>query len=114
VRRGLEVLLDSWGAAVQSFDGVAACEAWLREAAADAPPPALLIVDHRLERGRSGLEAMRALRQRFGADVPAIVVSGSTLPDHACEAAAHGCHLLIKPVLPNKLKAMIAFKLGLR
>jgi hypothetical protein len=26
----------------------------------------------------------------------------------------HDYHLLIKPVLPNKLRAMIAFKLGVR
>jgi len=114
VRRGLEVLLESWGAAVQSFDGVAACTAWSREAAADAPPPALLIVDHRLEHGRSGIEAILALRQRFGAALPAIVVTGSTLPDHAAEAEAHGFHLLLKPVLPNRLKALIAVTLGLR
>ena len=114
VRLGLEVLLRSWGAAVRSFDSAAACEAWSREAPADAPPPALLIVDYRLERGRSGIEAIDALRRRFGAGVPAIVVTGSTLSDHAAEAEAHGFHLLVKPVLPGKLKAMIAFKLGLR
>jgi signal transduction histidine kinase len=112
VRLGLEVLLKSWGAAVTAFDGVAACEAWSREAAADAPPPALLIVDYRLGGGRSGIEAIRALRLRFGAGVPAIVVTGSTLSDHASEA--HAFHLLLKPVLPNRLKAMIALQLGLR
>jgi two-component system, sensor histidine kinase len=114
VRLGLEVLLKSWGATVKSFDSVAACEAWTLEVAADAPPPALLIVDYRLEGGRTGIEAIRALRQRFGAGVPAIVVTGSTLSDHASAAQAHAFHLLVKPVLPNKLKAMIAFKLGLR
>ena len=30
------------------------------------------------------------------------------------QALAHDYHLLIKPVLPNKLRAMIAFKLGMR
>jgi CheY-like chemotaxis protein len=99
---------------VQSFDGVDACTAWSREAGADVPPPALLIVDRRLGHGRSGIEAIRALRQRFGAALPAIVVTGSTLPDHAAEAEAHAFHLLIKPVLPNRLKARIAVTLGLR
>jgi signal transduction histidine kinase len=112
VRLGLEVLLESWGARVQVLEGAGACEAWL--AGAGIEPPALLIVDHRLESGRSGIEALHALRQRFGADVPAIVVTGSTSPEHEADAQAHDFHLLIKPVLPNKLKAMIAFKLGLR
>ena len=44
--------------------------------------------------------------------MPAIVVTGSTMSEHASEAQAHAFHLLVKPVLPNKLKAMIAFKLG--
>ena len=33
---------------------------------------------------------------------------------HEQEAQAHDFHLLIKPVVPNKLRAMIAFKLGVR
>ena len=113
VRLGIEVLLKSWGAVVQSFDGVAACEAWSRQAAADAAPPALLIVDYRLERGRSGMEAIGALRARFGADVPAIGVTGST-SEHAAEAQAQPFRWLVKPVLPHRLKAMLALELGLR
>jgi len=46
--------------------------------------------------------------------VPAIVVTGSSLGGHEEEATAYDFHLLIKPVLPNKLRAMIAFKLGRR
>ena len=112
VRLGIEVLLESWGAVVKSFDGVAACEAWSREAAHDATPPALLIVDYRLERGRSGIEAIAALRARFGADVPAIVVAGSMQSEHAAEAQHF--RWLVKPVLPHKLKAILALELGLR
>ena len=36
------------------------------------------------------------------------------LAGHEDEAVTHDYHLLIKPVLPNKLRAMIAFKLGVR
>ena len=45
---------------------------------------------------------------------PAIVITGSSLGGHEDEAVTHDYHLLIKPVLPNKLRAMIAFKLGVR
>ncbi|MBN4841692.1 hypothetical protein H4F85_26480, partial [Citrobacter braakii] len=45
---------------------------------------------------------------------PAILVTGSTTSALDAEATRHGFHLLIKPVVPNKLRAMIAFKLGLR
>jgi len=112
VREGLEVLLHAWGASTLSFDSVAAARAW----AASAPPatatPALVIADYRLEHGETGVAAIRALRARFGAGVPAIVATGSSMTGHEQEAAEDDFHVLIKPVLPNKLRAMIAFKLA--
>jgi CheY-like chemotaxis protein len=52
------------------------------------------------------------LRRRFGHALPAIVVTGSSMTGFDKEALEHDFHLLIKPVLPNKLRAMIAFKLA--
>jgi len=46
--------------------------------------------------------------------VPAIVVTGSTMTELDAEAERHGFHLMIKPVVPARLRAMIGFKLGLR
>ncbi len=114
VRSGLEVLLGGWGAAIDSFDSVAAVEFWLATLAPDAPRPDLLIVDYRLEVGRSGIDAITMLRRRFGAGLPAIVVTGSTMSGHDAEAHDHDFHPLVKPVVPSKLRAMIAFKLGVR
>ena len=114
VRAGLEVLLKGWGAEVDSFDSVAASRAWAEQR---EPPPArpdLLIVDYRLEEGRTGVDAIAALRARFGAHIPSILVTGSTMTGHEKEASEHDFHLLIKPVVPNKLRAMIAFKLGVK
>jgi two-component system, sensor histidine kinase len=113
VRAGLEVLLKSWGAEVASFDSVATCAQWARAAPLDLKPD-LLIVDYRLEEGRTGLDALQVLRERFGAQTPAILVTGSTMTGHETEALQHNFHLLIKPVVPNKLRAMISFKLGVR
>ena len=110
VREGLEVLLTGWGATIVAFDSVAATRAW---AAADAATaPSLVIADYRLEEGETGVAAIAAVRRRFGASVPAIVVTGSSMTGHDKEAIEHDFHLLIKPVLPNKLRAMIAFKLA--
>jgi hypothetical protein len=56
-----------------------------------------------------------ALRAHWaGTRLPAIMITGSSLGGHEDEALKHDYHLLIKPVLPNKLRAMIAFKLGMR
>ncbi len=113
VREGLVVLLQAWGARVVAFDTVEAVEAWLQSPAAEAPD--LQLVDYRLPQGRTGIEALTALRARWaGRRLPAIVITGSSLGGHEDEAVKHEYHLLIKPVLPNKLRAMIAFKLGVR
>lgn len=113
VRDGLEVLLRAWGADVDAFETVAAAAAWA--AHPSSPQPDLLIVDYRLPAGTTGLEALAAMRARWpGARLPAIVITGSSLGGHEEESAIHDFHLLIKPVLPNKLRAMIAFKLGMR
>ena len=113
VREGLIVLLEAWGASVLALPDMAAVQAWCAEPA--GPPPDLLIVDYRLPEGRTGVEALAALRGHWpGTALPAIVVTGSSLGGHEDEAGRHDFHLLIKPVLPNKLRAMIAFKLGMR
>jgi two-component system, sensor histidine kinase len=113
VREGLTVLLEAWGAQVEALPDFAAVQAW--RARPEQAPPDLLIVDYRLPDGHTGIEALGAIRARWPTLVlPAIVVTGSSLGGHEAEAGAHDFHLLIKPVLPNKLRAMIAFKLGSR
>jgi signal transduction histidine kinase/CheY-like chemotaxis protein len=113
VREGLAVLLQAWGASVESLPDFASVQGW--RAKPDQAPPDLLIVDYRLPEGHTGIEALGAIRARWPTlALPAIVVTGSSLGGHEAEAAQHDFHLLIKPVLPNKLRAMIAFKLGVR
>jgi len=113
VREGLVVLLQAWGAQVQSFDTVDAVHTWL--ACGPSTQPDLLLVDYRLPQGTTGIEALVALRAHWpGARLPAIIITGSSLGGHEDEAVAHDYHLLIKPVLPAKLRAMIAFKLNVR
>ena len=114
VRAGLEVLLRGWGAEIMSFDSVSGSAHWAAGANPEVVKPDLLIVDYRLEEGKNGVDAIKALRARFGVAVPAILVTGSTMTGHDKDAQLHNFHLLIKPVVPNKLRAMIAFKLGVK
>jgi signal transduction histidine kinase len=117
VRSGLEVLLRGWGATIAAFDSVAACADWAHSVdPADEAGirPSLVIADYRLENNTTGVEAIVALRERFDAKLPAIVVTGSTMSGLDREAQDKNFHLLIKPVVPNKLRAMIAFKLGVK
>lgn len=114
VRGGLEALLKGWGASLASFDSVTSASEWAASSSPEQVKPDLLIVDYRLENGQTGVQAIEALRSRFSSHLPAIVVTGSTMTGHEKEALDHNFHLLIKPVVPNKLRAMIAFKLGVK
>ena len=113
VREGLVVLLQAWGAQAVSFDTVRALTDWLASPVAQAPD--LLLVDYRLPEGHTGIDALVVARARWPDQcLPAIMITGSSLGGHEDEADVHNYHLLIKPVLPNKLRAMMAFKLGVR
>lgn len=115
VLEGLQVLLKGWGATVSAFDSVAAVSAWAEDFdPATTARPDLLMVDYRLPDQRTGIDAIKALRDTFGSELPAILVTGSTMTQHEEEARQHQFHVLLKPVVPTKLRAMIAFKLGLR
>ena len=116
VLEGLQVLLKGWGATVSAFDSVHSVEDWLERTQGDAnvPRPDLIMVDYRLPEQLTGIDAIKKLRGRFGQDLPAILVTGSTMTQHEEEARQHNFHVLLKPVVPTKLRAMIAFKLGLR
>ena len=112
VREGLGVLLKGWGANVAAFESIDTCRAWAQEAHGQGQRPDLIIVDYRLDHVGTGIDALRMLREEFDAHLPAVMVTGSTTVSFEAEAQKHDFHLLIKPVVPNKLRAMIAFKLG--
>lgn len=113
VREGLVVLLQAWGATVTAFETLQALQDGL--VTLGATPPDLALVDYRLPQGHTGVEALKLMRGHWSAAVlPAIVITGSSLGGHEDEAVEQDFHLLIKPVLPNKLRAMIAFKLNVR
>jgi signal transduction histidine kinase len=108
VLRGMEVLLHSWGATVVPCTSLPE----VIDRARDLPrAPDLVIADYRLRENNIGTQAINALRERFRSAIPAIIVSGSTTPAHAAEAQAIGAHLLLKPVMPAKLRSLIQFKL---
>lgn len=108
VLEGMRVLLEGWGATVFA---AGSSQELLERLEGDEAAPHLVIADYRLREGRTGVEAIRALRERFGEAVPAIIVSGSTTPFNLDEAKALGAHLLLKPVMPAKLRTLINFKL---
>jgi len=101
---GMRVLLRGWGADVigssTGDDVVAAAEQFNRI-------PDLIVADYRLAGGAIGTEVVDRLREELDPEIPAILVTGSTAPDRIMEANIRQYHLLLKPVQPQKLLALI-------
>jgi CheY-like chemotaxis protein len=70
-----------------------------------------MIVDFRLAHGIDGLDAIRTLRDRFGA-IPAALVSGASSADDLARIEASGVLLLHKPVPPARLRSIVAHLVG--
>ncbi|OQX13165.1 MAG: hypothetical protein BWK73_12930 [Thiothrix lacustris] len=97
-------LLKSWG-----------CVTLLAESASDAlkalahepKPPHLIIADYRLREGRTGAEAIQAVRHYYGWEVPAMIITGDTNEERLREANASRLYLLHKPVAPSRLRTVM-------
>lgn len=111
VRQGLEALLLGWGAHVHSFDSSASFMSWA-VSSHTAVTPDLVVVDYWLESGVNGVDTLAAVREHFGADIPAILISASTLSLHEIDSRIERVHVLIKPVAPVKLRALITHTIG--
>lgn len=105
---GMKVLLTGWGAEVIACSSGEEAMAQVEQA---QRVPDLLVVDFRLQNYVTGIDVVAHLRERFGPDIPGILVTGSTAPEHIEEAKANDLHLLLKPVMPAKLRTLINFKL---
>lgn len=104
VLTAMESLLGSWGCdviAASDLHGVLERFDQLGKA------PQAIISDHRLARGTTGTEVIRALRQRFGDELPAALVTGDTGPDALGMAEREGYPVLHKPLRPARLRALL-------
>jgi signal transduction histidine kinase len=102
-------LLGSWSCATLAGSCLEEAEKAIAELGRS---PDIALVDYHLDHGRTGVEVVRALRERFGADFPAVVVTGDWSPEVAADVNAAGCELLRKPTRPAELRALMTHLLG--
>jgi CheY-like chemotaxis protein len=95
-------LLRSWRYRVVTADSDHAALACLAER---QQSPDLIVCDYHLSEGTTGVEAIE--RVRNSARIPAILVTGDALCGRRDEVRALGCHVLLKPVNPNALRAVL-------
>jgi two-component system, sensor histidine kinase len=103
VAAGMMTLLRQWGCetrAVRNF-----CEA---SDLAGGPAPDIVLADYHLDDRETGLKSVRLLRKVFGARLPAIVVTADRTPEVAKAVQNAGCEILLKPVKPAEMRALIA------
>jgi len=106
-REGMASVLAAWRCTVVAVGDPS-------DLAADAAPPDALLVDYRLRGGLDGMHAIGVLRGRFGAGVPAIVVTGESLPAELARIVGSGLPMLHKPVQASKLRAALLYALSRR
>jgi CheY-like chemotaxis protein len=93
VREALVVSLQRLGHQVVATASLAALLAAL-----DARPPDIVLADYRLTDGDTGYHVIIALRARFGAELPAILITGDTEPKLLRSMSDRGIVVLHKPL----------------
>lgn len=69
--------------------------------------PVAAVCDFHLADGANGVDAGRALRERYGAPIPVVIVTGSIGNTARSCAAVHDFPVLKKPVDPETLQAYL-------
>jgi signal transduction histidine kinase/CheY-like chemotaxis protein len=101
---GMATLLGGWGCQVLKAADLKTALATVSEAKA---PLSGVLVDYHLDSG-NGIEAIAALRWRFGAELPAILITADRSPAVREEARARDIQVLAKPLKPAALRALMA------
>jgi Na+/proline symporter/signal transduction histidine kinase len=100
---GMRTLLTGWGAEViAESDGASAIAA----VEASRRLPTGMLVDYHLDRG-NGLAVIRDIRERFGRDVPAILITADRSPSVREAIRSSNIRLFNKPIKPAALRAML-------
>ena len=101
---GMEALLGGWGCQVYKAADLASAITVI-----EAAKPILsgLLVDYHLDNG-NGIDTIVELRRRFGADLPAILITADRTPRVRDEARARDVPIINKPVKPAALRALLS------
>jgi signal transduction histidine kinase len=109
VLEGLRLLLERWGCLVATGHGLAEARAALDDFGA----PDVIIADYHLDSG-DGVAAIRALRERFGRNIAAILATADRSPEVRDEAEREGAVVMNKPLKPAPLRAQLTRYSALR
>ncbi|HYD66690.1 PAS domain-containing protein [Azospirillum sp.] len=106
---GLRNMFRDWGYETVTGTSVEQTLERLRE---DGRTPVAIVSDYRLGENRTGMEAVRLVREQVGSVVPGVLLTGETGTGLYAEAAEHGLGIVIKPVTPRQLYEVLKQFLG--
>jgi CheY-like chemotaxis protein len=101
IQEGMRLLLEGWGCSVTTAGGSEDLDAM-----AELAVPDVILADYHLD-NENGLRLIRQLRRRFGADVPAVLVTADRSTEVREAAAAIDVPVINKPVKPANLRALL-------
>jgi len=105
VLEAMQTLLERWSCEVLPARGLAGI-------LGAAATPDIILADYHLDDGANGLDVVRVLRSTAGSAIPAIVITADRTAPVADAARALGCELLLKPVKPAELRALMLHMLA--
>jgi CheY-like chemotaxis protein len=103
ILHSMSALLEQWGCDVLiATDQTRALEVL------GAHPPELILADFHLDDGVVGSQVVVHLRQHFGLNIPAVMITADRSDQCRRELHGMGVPLLNKPVKPGKLRAVLS------
>ena len=104
ILEGMKAMLSGWGCEVFTATTIGGAKSVLRHL--DGDPDAIL-ADYHLDNEVTGLMALEALSERLQGAVPGIVITADRTEEVAEEVRRSGYQLLLKPVRPAALRALL-------
>jgi CheY-like chemotaxis protein len=104
VLEAMQSLLQRWTCKVVLVRDPAELDRFI---AAGAPPD-IVLADYHLDRGACGVAAIERVRAAVAdPELPAVIITADHSPTVADKVRAGGCELLLKPVKPAELRALM-------
>ncbi|MBB3191344.1 hybrid sensor histidine kinase/response regulator [Halomonas cerina] len=104
ILEGMKAMLSGWGCEVFIATSIGGAKSVLRHL--DGDPDAIL-ADYHLDNEVTGLMALEALGERLEGAVPGIVITADRTEEVAEEIRRSGYQMLLKPVRPAALRALL-------
>ncbi|CAM3587577.1 NahK/ErcS family hybrid sensor histidine kinase/response regulator [Halomonas lysinitropha] len=104
ILEGMKAMLSGWGCEVFTATTIGGAKSVMRHL--DGAPDAIL-ADYHLDNEVTGLMALEALGERLEGAVPGIVITADRTEEVAEEVKRAGYQLLLKPVRPAALRALL-------